>query len=198
MFEWLTRAAFRRDAPRQPGSPRPGGGDRFPLFDSMRGVAAISIVLCHLTGVTSFAPIHSWVVHLNAGVTVFFLISGFLLYRPFAKAHLRGESRFDLGAYAWRRILRIVPAYWVALTLISLWLGRDPCSLRTGPPTCCSLRSTDPRCSSAGSARRGHCAWRSPSTRSSRCGRPSWHGAGWPTRPPGCGGSGWAFSASCW
>ena len=59
---------------------------------------------------------------LDVGVTVFFLISGFLLYRPFVRARLRGEA----GARAWprtawRRFLRIVPAYWVALTVVALW-----------------------------------------------------------------------------
>jgi peptidoglycan/LPS O-acetylase OafA/YrhL len=29
----------------------------------------------------------------------------------------------SVPAYGWRRVLRIVPAYWVALTVIGLWLG---------------------------------------------------------------------------
>jgi len=124
MLDWLTRAALRRDAPRLPGSPPPGP-DRFPLFDSLRAVAALTIVVSHLTGLTDFGFLQRYFKHFNVGVTVFFLISGFLLYRPFVKAHLEGRTRPDLGAYAWRRILRIVPAYWVALTVISVWLGRD-------------------------------------------------------------------------
>jgi peptidoglycan/LPS O-acetylase OafA/YrhL len=120
----LSRAALRRDAPRLPGSPPPGP-DRFPLFDSLRAVAALTIVVSHLTGVANFGVLHRYFRHFNVGVTVFFLISGFLLYRPFVKAHLEGKTRPDLGAYAWRRLLRIVPAYWVALTVISTWLGRD-------------------------------------------------------------------------
>lgn len=121
---WLTRAALRRDAPRMPGSPPPGP-DRFPLFDSLRAIAALTILVSHLTGLTNFGFLHRYFTHFNVGVTVFFLISGFLLYRPFVKANLEGKPRPDLGAYAWRRFLRIVPAYWVALTVISIWLGRD-------------------------------------------------------------------------
>jgi peptidoglycan/LPS O-acetylase OafA/YrhL len=57
------------------------------------------------------------------GVTVFFVISGFLLYRPFVRARLRDETAPRTLAYGWRRILRIGPAYWVALTIIGIWLG---------------------------------------------------------------------------
>ena len=46
---------------------------------------------------------------LDVGVAIFFLISGFLLYRPFVFARLGGEERPSTGAYAWRRFLRIVP-----------------------------------------------------------------------------------------
>jgi peptidoglycan/LPS O-acetylase OafA/YrhL len=60
---------------------------------------------------------------LDVGVPVFFLISGFLLYRPFVRARLREQPRPATGPYAWRRFLRIAPAYWVALTVITIWLG---------------------------------------------------------------------------
>ena len=53
---------------------------------------------------------------MDAGVSVFFVLSGFLLYRPFVVAHLAGTPRPALLPFWWRRFLRIVPAYWLALT----------------------------------------------------------------------------------
>jgi peptidoglycan/LPS O-acetylase OafA/YrhL len=55
--------------------------------------------------------------HLEFGVPVFFVISGFVLYRPWVDA---GPGAIDGRAilrYARRRIARIVPAFWVALSL---------------------------------------------------------------------------------
>jgi peptidoglycan/LPS O-acetylase OafA/YrhL len=94
---------------------------RFPLFDSLRAIAALSVLAFHAAFVSRVPILDTFVrpytAHLDVGVTVFFLISGFLLYRPF----LRGAN--DVPAYAWRRFLRIVPGYWVALTVIALWFG---------------------------------------------------------------------------
>jgi peptidoglycan/LPS O-acetylase OafA/YrhL len=59
----------------------------------------------------------------QAGVAVFFGVSGFLLYRPFAQARLEGAPRPATGPYAVRRALRIFPAYWLALLVITVWLG---------------------------------------------------------------------------
>jgi peptidoglycan/LPS O-acetylase OafA/YrhL len=64
-----------------------------------------------------------YLTQLNIGVPIFFLVSGFLLYRPFVSARLH-RTRFPaVGAYAIRRVLRIGPAYWVALPLVALWIG---------------------------------------------------------------------------
>ena len=52
----------------------------------------------------------------DQGVAIFFLISGFLLYRPFLAARRSGRT-LRLRDFYRRRALRIVPAYWVALTL---------------------------------------------------------------------------------
>lgn len=102
----------------------PPGNPRFPLFDGLRAFAAISILVAHaafqsgfLTAST-FAP---WAANLNVGVAVFFVISGFLLYRPFVAAHLDGRDPPHTLRFYRRRILRIVPAYWVALTLLSIY-----------------------------------------------------------------------------
>jgi peptidoglycan/LPS O-acetylase OafA/YrhL len=53
------------------------------------------------------------------GVPIFFLLSGFLLYRPFVSARAKG-AQVDVKRYAQRRVLRIVPAYWVALTVLAI------------------------------------------------------------------------------
>jgi peptidoglycan/LPS O-acetylase OafA/YrhL len=98
--------------------------ERFPLIDSLRAIAALSVLAAHaalFAGLyTSSSLLRPYVSQLGAGVTVFYVISGFLLYRPFARAALGGEPLPRTGAYAWRRFLRIVPAYWVALTAIAL------------------------------------------------------------------------------
>jgi peptidoglycan/LPS O-acetylase OafA/YrhL len=100
---------------------------RFPLFDSLRAIAAIAVLGTHAGVSTNLYTGHStlgqYVSRLDVGVAVFFLISGFLLYRPFVRAHVRTESAPATGPYAWRRFLRIVPAYWVALTVTTIWLG---------------------------------------------------------------------------
>jgi peptidoglycan/LPS O-acetylase OafA/YrhL len=97
--------------------------ERFPLVDSLRAIAALSILFFHLAGFSGAfgVPILADLsLRLPVGVTLFFLISGFLLYRPFVAARIDGRSMPALGPYAWRRFLRIVPAYWAALTVVGL------------------------------------------------------------------------------
>lgn len=99
---------------------------RFPLMDSVRALAATSIFGFH-----TFRELEpaGWVYNvtnaLSIGVPVFFVISGFLLYRPFAIAHLTQARPPRAIPYAWRRVLRIVPAFWVALVVYIAFSGKD-------------------------------------------------------------------------
>jgi peptidoglycan/LPS O-acetylase OafA/YrhL len=93
--------------------------DRLAGFDGLRAVAALAIVGLHVssdTGAVTATRLGHYFARLDVGVTIFFVISAFLLYRPFVAAHLGARGPVSLGAYAWRRALRIYPAYWVALT----------------------------------------------------------------------------------
>lgn len=63
------------------------------------------------------------------GVAMFFVLSGFLLSRPFWQALDAGKSMPSLRIYALRRAARIVPGYWVALTvtfIASIIVGFEP------------------------------------------------------------------------
>ncbi len=105
-----------------------GAAARFPLVDSMRALAALAILAYHgalFTGALDGTGSAFWYVQLNVGVPLFFAISGFLLYRPWVAARLAGAASPGVRVYALRRVLRIVPAYWVALALIAVVLGRD-------------------------------------------------------------------------
>jgi peptidoglycan/LPS O-acetylase OafA/YrhL len=109
------------------GVGEPPGFAVFPHFDSLRAIAALLILLLHATAqggaLREGAAVNPVASRLIVGVTIFFLISGFLLYRPFVVEHSRGGPRPQTAPYFWRRLLRIVPAYWVALTAAVLLLG---------------------------------------------------------------------------
>src|SRR3954470_8663479 len=93
----------------------------------MRAIAVLAVVATHgaffsgLGGTGSAAG--PYLGRLDLGVHLFFLISAFLLYRPLVRAHLEGRPAPLVKAYAWRRFLRIVPGYWLALTVLTLVLG---------------------------------------------------------------------------
>ena len=110
----------------EPAVAPPPGNPRFPLIDSLRALAALSVLVYH-TGYASLASFVAWygpvVGHLDVGVPLFFAISGFLLYRPFFAARYRGAERPRTRDYMRRRVLRIVPAYWLALTVLAIYPG---------------------------------------------------------------------------
>ena len=94
----------------------------FACFDGLRAIAAVSILLLHTANTSGFSSRSSFGIYtsrLEVGVSVFFLISGFLLYRPFAVSHLAGRDAPSTPRFWERRLLRIVPAYWLALTVLT-------------------------------------------------------------------------------
>lgn len=96
---------------------------RFPCFDGLRAIAAGGVLLVHVALLTGFTARHGstwgpYFARAEMGVALFFLISGFLLYRPFVASAMDGRARPAIWPYLRRRALRIVPAYWVALTLL--------------------------------------------------------------------------------
>ncbi|MER3444953.1 MAG: hypothetical protein C4333_12905, partial [Meiothermus sp.] len=97
-----------------------GRRERFACFDGLRALAATSVLAHHVasaTGAVTSTAAGYVLAHLDVGVSVFFVLSGFLLYRPWALAHRDGTAGPGVAAFYRRRFLRIFPAYWVALTV---------------------------------------------------------------------------------
>jgi peptidoglycan/LPS O-acetylase OafA/YrhL len=104
----------------------PPGNPRFALVDGLRAIAVLLILAFHVAGQQGVTQGKWWgpfALRLDVGVTIFFVISGFLLYRPFVAARLASAPLPGALAYARRRALRILPAYWVALTLLAIYPG---------------------------------------------------------------------------
>jgi peptidoglycan/LPS O-acetylase OafA/YrhL len=101
---------------------------RYESLDHWRGLAALSVVLCHCVlhspyatsadrpteGAASWAVAflaHGWV-----GVPLFFTVSGYCVCAA------ADRSRGRVGTYFLRRLRRIYPPYWACLTLcLALW-----------------------------------------------------------------------------
>ena len=105
----------------------PPGNPRFPLFDSLRGLAVLAVLVYHvflLTGALNRRGLGDAVtVAGSVGPTLFFAISGFLLYRPWVAAKAEEKPQPSTARYLRRRALRILPAYWLALTVLAIWPG---------------------------------------------------------------------------
>lgn len=91
--------------------------DRTEEVEGLRAVAALAVLVTHvsLNSMGNSGPFGGFLARLDVGVAIFFVLSGYLLYRPFAAAQLRGDARPATGPYLRRRLLRIVPAYWLVV-----------------------------------------------------------------------------------
>jgi peptidoglycan/LPS O-acetylase OafA/YrhL len=93
------------------------------MLDGLRAVAALAVLLTHVgyqTGEVVRSAGGAVLARFDAGVAVFFVLSGFLLYRPHAAALRAGAPAPGVRRYAVRRAARILPAYWVALGFVAL------------------------------------------------------------------------------
>lgn len=111
-----------------PDADHPGVAEVFGGFDGMRAIAAIAVAITHAAFISGFNVRSDfwgpYTARLDVGVAVFFLISGFLLYRPFVMARFTPRRRPGTAAYLWRRALRIYPAFWVTFTFVTFLLPR--------------------------------------------------------------------------
>jgi peptidoglycan/LPS O-acetylase OafA/YrhL len=116
----LTRQSWRnrRDA----GTER-SRVEHYPCFDGLRAIAALTVIGVHTTFVSGLTTSHPglgrYSSRLEIGVEVFFVISGFLLYRPFAAAHFGGKAAPPAPRFWLRRLKRIIPAYWAAFLVVT-------------------------------------------------------------------------------
>jgi peptidoglycan/LPS O-acetylase OafA/YrhL/4-amino-4-deoxy-L-arabinose transferase-like glycosyltransferase len=100
-------------------------GGRFAGFDGLRAIAALGVLLTHValaSGLVARSGTAPYLARADVGVALFFVLSGFLLYRPFVAARLDGRDRPDTRRYLRHRFLRIFPAYWLALTVLAVVL----------------------------------------------------------------------------
>jgi peptidoglycan/LPS O-acetylase OafA/YrhL len=112
-----------------PAAERP----HFPCFDGLRTIAVLSAIMTHVgfvTGATAQAHYGVYLAHLEIGPALFFLISGFLLYRTYVAGSFTDRGPVPAGQFWWRRALRIFPAYWLALTVLIVAFGLHVSGLR--------------------------------------------------------------------
>lgn len=121
---------IEQGAARHVGRAHPAFARRLSGIEGLRGVAIASVLLYHvwLVSPPRQHPIHlGWLTtyvfpQLGNGVTLFFALSGFLLFLPFVAAALRDQPRPEFDAYLRNRALRILPAYWFVFLLTALVL----------------------------------------------------------------------------
>jgi peptidoglycan/LPS O-acetylase OafA/YrhL len=107
--------------------PAPSSGRRLIGIEGLRGIAALLVIFRHVGQYTTdgaltgrLGRLSEWSAH---GLTLFFVLSGFLLFRPFAAAIVAGDGMPSVRRYARNRALRIGPAYVVIFTVTCLILG---------------------------------------------------------------------------
>lgn len=98
--------------------------NRLPGADFLRATACLMVLSHHMLQRLDPAPLSDtagwWLGFAltgSFGVTVFFVLSGYLLARPFWLALDQGEPLPSLKTYALRRAARILPGFWLALTV---------------------------------------------------------------------------------
>jgi len=94
---------------------------QFPVLDTLRFIGALCVLTTH-TAFQSGAYVRHGVwgallSRLDVGVAIFFVLSGFLLFRPHVAAAVARRPGPSVGRYYWKRFLRIYPVYALAVVI---------------------------------------------------------------------------------
>ena len=110
-----------------PDNRRPGHA-AYPGLDGLRALAVLAVVTTHCAFWTGRYE-RGWgmnaLARLDSGVAVFFVLSGFLLVRPWLTAARTRGTRPSTRVYALRRCARILPAYVIAVAMALLLLPQN-------------------------------------------------------------------------
>jgi peptidoglycan/LPS O-acetylase OafA/YrhL len=104
---------------------------QFPVLDSLRAVGALAVLTTHAGfwagDYTRLGVRGMMLARLDVGVAIFFVLSGFLLARPYLARAAIGQSAPATGRYLWKRFIRIAPVYvlTVVVTLSLIGANRD-------------------------------------------------------------------------
>ena len=108
---------------------------RIAVLDGLRGLAILLVVMTH-SFLTGYRPalvagpiavgVEPMVLAGSLGVELFFFLSGFVLFVPFARARLEGRPNPTLAHFFGRRALKILPSYLVALFAIAFFFYQPP------------------------------------------------------------------------
>jgi peptidoglycan/LPS O-acetylase OafA/YrhL len=105
--------------------------EHYDALDGIRALAAFGVLVLHVaadTGNTSHPGTKTSLFSGGAiAVTVFFTLSGLLLFRPWVVRLLDvgSDRRVSVRGYYRRRALRILPAYWVLVTYVMVFTISD-------------------------------------------------------------------------
>ncbi|WP_150267177.1 acyltransferase family protein [Paenibacillus tepidiphilus] len=104
---------------------------QFTGADGIRAFACLSVILHHLSQRLAMPAQKHWLQEVqsvvllgNSGVSLFFVLSGFLLAFPFWKAYLEHEAYPSIRTYALRRAARIMPGFYVSFLVCLLLVWR--------------------------------------------------------------------------
>ncbi|MDA3647023.1 acyltransferase [Saccharopolyspora indica] len=112
--------------------PVAGGSRKIPKLEGVRGLCAGVVLLYHtafFAGVLALpgspgTPVFGFLfTGLEVFLPPFFVLSGYLLYRSFAKSVITGAPRPAIGSFLARRSVRILPAFWVLTAFCLLVLN---------------------------------------------------------------------------
>lgn len=113
----------------------PGSGEaisqagelRSARVESLRALAALGVMVGHIYGSAhAYGPTifstywHRLLLGGGFGVYLFFVLSGYLLYWPFAREAFGGHATVNLRRYGLNRALRILPLYYAVLVILQI------------------------------------------------------------------------------
>ncbi len=137
------------EPPAQAPAPAPGpvaavdpatlaaGQGEFLAGDGVRGVGMICIIIAHLAGGAlvidgvfaagfrrAYGTFPGIVLSgLQLALPVFFVLSAYLISRPYVRAYVLGRRTPSLRRYLTHRVLRIIPVFWLLSVLMLLVYG---------------------------------------------------------------------------